>query len=224
MQEPGPLPPLKRPDASAAQPSARIKAASRRLRTRKLLAAAKLVIGYIAVMAAVPASARVVPFLAVTALAAGFWWLNRPGERLEVRETVLDARSSWRDLEGKWQPGPARRFGAVRQAMGELKREHDGMPDQREREIRTLTQSRRQQQMQAHLEGFEIATAKIAGVGKGKVATLLSYGIETAADIQQGRIEAVPGFGPKTASSLVLFRKACEAAFRFDADRAVNRR
>ncbi len=224
MQEPGPLPPLKRPDASAAQPSARIKAASRRLRTRKLLAAATLVIGYIAVMAAVPASARVVPFLAVTALAAGFWWLNRPGERLEVRETVLDARSSWRDLEGKWQPGPARRFGAVRQAMGELKREHDGMPDQREREIRTLTQSRRQQQMQAHLEGFEIATAKIAGVGKGKVATLLSYGIETAADIQQGRIEAVPGFGPKTASSLVLFRKACEAAFRFDADRAVNRR
>ncbi len=222
IQEPGPLTPLKRPDASAVDPSPRIKAASRRLKARKLLAAATLVIGYLLVLAVVPAPARGMPFLAVTALAAGFWWFNRSIESAEVRETLVDVRSSWSELEGRWVPGPGRGFGAVRQVLGELKREHDGIPQQREREIRALTQNRRQQQLQAHLEGFEIATARIPGVGRGKVATLLSYGIETAADIDQGRIEAVPGFGPKTASSLALFRKACEASFRFDVDRAVE--
>ncbi len=35
------------------------------------------------------------------------------------------------------------------------------------------------------------------------------------------RIDAVPGFGPKTAASLLAFRQACEASFRFDAGRAV---
>ncbi len=59
------------------------------------------------------------------------------------------------------------------------------------------------------------------GVGRAKVATLLSYGIETASDIDQARIEAIPGFGPRTAANMLAFRQACAAAFTFDAGRAV---
>ena len=48
--------------------------------------------------------------------------------------------------------------------------------------------------------------AKIAGIGKSLKMTLISYGIETAADITTKAIIAVPGFGPKLAADLVKWR------------------
>ena len=96
------------------------------------------------------------------------------------------------------------------------------MPEQRTREMQGLASHRRHEQLQAHLETFEIATAKVPGVGRAKVATLLSFGIETAADVDPARVEAVPGFGPKTAAALVAFRQACEASFHYDANLAIT--
>ena len=221
VPDPGPLPSLRRPDASRATPSAKAQAAARRLRARKLRAAAALVLGVALTLAVVPAAASIVPLLAVLVVAAALWWLPRSRDVAEVREVLEDARSLWSDLERKWLPGPATRFAATRQDLAALKREHDTMPDQRARDMQSLTSGRRGQQLKAHLEAFEISSAKVPGVGRAKVATLLSFGIETAADIEQSRIEAVPGFGPKTAAALVAFRAACEASFQFDDARTV---
>ncbi len=121
-----------------------------------------------------------------------------------------------------WRPAPAAvSFGATRQKLAEVKREHDGLSGERERQMRALTANRQQQQLIVHLEGFELATAKISGLGKAKIATLLSYGIETVADFDPARLAAVPGFGPKTIASMLVYRKQCEASFSFDASRSV---
>ncbi len=221
VPDPGPLPSLLRPDASSATPSPKVQAAARRRRNGKIRAVAALLVGVALTLALVPATFLTVPLSAVLVLAAGLWWLPRPREIAEAREVLADARSLWSDLERKWAPGPATRFAATRQELAGLKREHDAMPDQRAREMHSLASDRRGQQLKAHLESFEIAAAKVPGVGRAKVATLLSFGIETAADIERSRIEGVPGFGPKTAASLIAFRAACEASFRFDNARAV---
>ena len=222
VPDPGPLPPLPRPAARSAKPSARAQAAARRLRGRNLLAVATFIVAVASVLAVVPPVSSPAPLLAVFALAAGcFWWLQRPRERAEARASLQDARALWAELEGKWAPGPAARFAATRQALAEIKREHDALPERRTREMQALASDRRQHQLRAHLESFEIATAKVPGVGRAKAASLLSYGIETAADVEQARIEAIPGFGPRTAAALVAFRQACEASFRFDGSRAV---
>ena len=221
VPDPGPLPPLARPDSSSVRPSPRSLAAARQLRGRKMLSVAALVAGVALVLALVAPSSRVVPLMAVAALAAGLWWLRRVPEVGEATEVLEDARSLWSELEGRWKPGPGSRFAAIRQALAELKREYDGIPERRSREMQALASDRRHQQLKAHLEEFEIATSRVPGIGRAKVATLLSYGIETAADVERSRIEAVPGFGLKTAASLVAFRQACEASFRFDSSRAV---
>ncbi len=220
VPEPPPLPPLA-PPTPRATASPRMQAAAARLMARKVAAAAILVLGGIVSLATLPGSVLPIALLAVLALAAACWRLYRPQEVAEARATLDDARADWAKLAAKWQPGPAARFAPVRQSLADMKREYDAMPDRRSRELHGLTADRRQQQLQAHLEGFEIATAKVPGIGRAKVAALLSYGIETAADIDQARIEAVPGFGPKTAAALVAFRQGCEAAFRFDAARTV---
>ena len=221
LAEPGPLPELLLPDPAAVQRSPRIGAAAVVMRFRKVAALGTVALG-VALAAAVPPGA-ILPLLATAAaLAAGLWWLRRPAEIAEARDRLADTRALWAELVHDWTPGPAARFHATRQALAAFKREHDGMPRQREVELKGLAANRRQQQFRAHLEAFGIASARIPGVGKAKVATLLSYGVETAADIEPARIEAIPGFGPRTAANMVAFRQACEAAFRFDAARAVE--
>ncbi len=221
LQDPGPMPVLRRPDASMARPSAMAAAAGRRLRNRKLAAAAILVAGTALVVGMASYTSRVFPLLAWALLAIGCWRWPRLADQDRIRSRLAQVRSRWRDLDETWAPGPAARFAATRQSLGELKREHDGLTERREREMRVLAANRRQDQLKRHLEAFEIASAKIQGIGKGKVAALLSYGIETAADIKEARVLAVPGFGAKTVANMLAFRRACEAAFRFDGSRAV---
>ena len=122
----------------------------------------------------------------------------------------------------KWKPGPGARFAPTRQALAVLKREADGMAGASAGGAAHARHRPQAAAIAAHLESYEIANAKIPGVGKAKVATLLSYGIETAADIDEARITAIAGFGPRTAANMLAFRKPCEAAFRFDANRAVE--
>ncbi len=221
LAEPGPLGELLLPDPAAVEPSARMRAAAHRIRNGALLAVAVLVLGTVLSLVAIPADLALPGCAAVVVAAAALWWLRRPREVAEARARLADTRALWSGLASRWQPGPATRFAPAKRALAELKREHDTMAGQRDAELRGLAANRQQQQLRAHLEAAEIASARIAGVGKAKVATLLSYGIETAADIDRARIEAIPGFGPRTAANMLAFRQACEAGFRFDATRAV---
>ena len=222
VPEPGPMPDLPLPDPASARPSPRIRAAARRLRMQKGGAVAIAVLGLAVILAAVPAADEVALSASVLALAACVWWLGRPAEVAEARANLAEVRALWSGLVGKWKPGPGARFTPLRRSLAAMKGEHDGMAAHREAELRSLAADRRRQQLQAHLESHEIASAKIPGVGKAKVATLLSYGIETAADIEEARITAIAGFGPRTAANMLAFRQACEAAFRFDANRSVE--
>lgn len=218
---PGPMPELLLPDPASVQASARMRAAGRRIRNGAILAGAVFVLGVALAILAVPPDLALPLGMAAAVLAAALWWLQRPREVTEARARLAEARTLWSGLAARWQPGPVTRFAAAKTKLAGLKREYDTMPGQREAELRSLAANRRQQQLRAHLEAYEIASAKIPGVGKAKIATLLSYGIETAADIDRARVEAISGFGPRTAANMLAFRQACEAAFRFDDKRAV---
>ena len=221
LDDPGPLPRLRAPDGLFAQPAARMLAAGRRLRRGLILGGAVVAALALIVFAALPAGDTPAPLAMLAVLAAIGWRLLRPREMTEARAALAAARALWVQVETQWVPGPAAKFAAGREKLAELKREYDTMAAQRERELQAMAANRKQEQFRLHLESFEIASAKIANVGKAKVATLLSYGIETAADIVAARIEAIPGFGPRTAANMLAFRQGCEASFRFNPARAV---
>lgn len=83
-------------------------------------------------------------------------------------------------------------------------------------EIMRLKHTREARQLASFLDRFLIRRANISGIGPAKAATLASYGIETAADITQRAVMAVPGFGEAMTAKLMLWRRGHEAKFRYN--------
>ncbi len=99
------------------------------------------------------------------------------------------------------------------QSLQKAKAEYASLPNEEASQRRTYVEQRRAKQLHAYLEHMEIRNARIKGIGPAKLAALLSFGIETAADVQHGRVLAVPGFGPSTSQGLLRWKAWLEARF-----------
>lgn len=84
------------------------------------------------------------------------------------------------------------------------------------RELKLMRSSREARQRQAYLDGFSIRRASISGIGPTRTATLISFGIETAADVTQSAIMRIPGFGYSLTADLMAWRHGLEARFRYN--------
>lgn len=84
------------------------------------------------------------------------------------------------------------------------------------RELMVMKSNRESRQRQAYLDRFSIRRANIPGIGPAKTATLISFGIETAADVNQSAVLRVPGFGDVMTSKLVAWRRGHESQFKYD--------
>jgi DNA-binding helix-hairpin-helix protein with protein kinase domain len=84
------------------------------------------------------------------------------------------------------------------------------------RELARLKSTRESRQRETFLDRFPIRSAKIAGIGPAKTATLASFGIETAADVNVNAVRAVPGFGDAMTAKMMTWRRGHEAKFRYN--------
>ncbi|WP_338828331.1 topoisomerase DNA-binding C4 zinc finger domain-containing protein [Bradyrhizobium sp. 27S5] len=84
------------------------------------------------------------------------------------------------------------------------------------RDLANLRSTRESRQRDAFLDRFTIRSAKINGVGPAKTATLASFGIETAADVNETAVRAVPGFGEAMTARMISWRRGHEAQFRYN--------
>src|SRR5690606_10583460 len=84
------------------------------------------------------------------------------------------------------------------------------------RALMVVKSNRESRQRQAYLDRFSVRRANISGIGPAKTATLISFGIETAADVNRSTILRVPGFGDVMTDKLVAWRNRHESRFRYD--------
>ena len=139
-------------------------------------------------------------------------------------EFVLAKRQWYQELEG-WH----RRVGLAelherRQRLTEAKERYVTLQDGQRRQIQEYRTQRRERQLHSYLEGFDVARARIKGIGHAKLAALASYGLDTAADMRYERITNVPGFGDALAQRLLEWRQRHEARFVFSsADNVADR-
>ncbi len=119
------------------------------------------------------------------------------------------------------QPAARPTFAELKESLVQAKRTYDDLPNERARRLERLRQNLRNSQVHEHLDGFQIRNAKIGGIGKGRIATLQSYGIETAADLDPSKLASVQGFGPARIAGLMAWRQLCAQSFRFDPSRDV---
>lgn len=88
--------------------------------------------------------------------------------------------------------------------------------DKLARELMVMKSNRESRQRQAYLDRFSIRGANISGIGPVKTATLISFGIETAADVTQKAVRRVPGFGDVMTGKLMAWRRGHESRFKYD--------
>jgi DNA-binding helix-hairpin-helix protein with protein kinase domain len=141
------------------------------------------------------------------------------------RLAVTAAEGQFNQANAEWQRRAS--DASFRQAQSEfqaLRAVFVEIPAKRIRALDQLKRDQRQLQLERFLDGFEIDSARINGIGPGRKRTLESYGIETAADVVERRLEAVPGFGPKMIARLMSWRRTIEAKFVFNPSRGIDPR
>ena len=84
------------------------------------------------------------------------------------------------------------------------------------REVMKLKSNRESRQRQAYLDRFSVRRANISGIGPAKTATLISFGIETAADVNRSAVMQVPGFGEVMTGKLVTWQRRHDSRFKYD--------
>ena len=135
--------------------------------------------------------------------------------RQEIKKKATDAVSRWQNIQNNWTSYThSKNFDELLSDLQNLREQYDRLPQKRVHSLQTLEANRHQLQLQAHLDRCRISNARIRGIGDAKKAILQSYGIETAADISDHRVLAVPGFGPVLLSTLKTWRNQQERRFR----------
>lgn len=84
-----------------------------------------------------------------------------------------------------------------------------------ESEVEGHSQTRKAAQLAAYLDTFPVDQANLKGIGPATKAHLASYGVNTAADVVDGRIQNVPGVGNALAGKLLEWRRKLEQQFVF---------
>jgi DNA-binding helix-hairpin-helix protein with protein kinase domain len=130
------------------------------------------------------------------------------------------ASSSWSSTEQEWllrtKPDA---FHEKKSELFRVKEQISQLPFVLNQRLQQLKNDQQRIQLEKHLDSFEIENASIEGVGKGRKQILASYGIETAADLNNSKLHGVPGFGPKLTKALTSWRDGLASRFKFDSSR-----
>lgn len=156
--------------------------------------------------------------LAVIGISSRIHSLNK-----DINKKRIDARNQSRNLKSNWSSYTnGNEFQDVSSNLQTLRSQYDQLPQKRLQALHALEANRYKLQLQTHLDSCRISHARIRGIGDARKATLQSYGIETAADIIDYRVLAVPGFGPVNLNNLKQWRSQQERRFVYDPNKGID--
>lgn len=144
-------------------------------------------------------------------------------ERGERRSAVILAQSKWKEEEQRWKMEAG--DGEFKKKYGEalkLKNVYENLNNEYAKEKQNLQARVKELQLNKFLEKYFIADYSIPRIGVGRKATLASFGIETAKDIEKNRIMAINGFGESLSYELIQWRKQLENRFVYDSAKGIE--
>jgi DNA-binding helix-hairpin-helix protein with protein kinase domain len=141
-----------------------------------------------------------------------------------ARQSVLnDAQAKWNEAEQRWKRDAGDRvFNEQLQGLARLKGQYEALDAEYAQEKQKLQAAIRERQLLKFLDRFFIDDHKIPNIGPGRKATLASFGIETAADIDPLKVLRIKGFGAGLTKELVGWRKRLESRFVFDPTQGID--
>lgn len=214
------------PIGSKAKPSPEIQAVGRKRRIRQF-GGVLIFLGAVGFMiaASVPGSAAFWLLVVSVWVAVRVAKFDDQGLRQRINVRLSSAQQTRRQVEERWHREAVNRpFDELLESLGKLRKDHADMAALRQERLSQLEKNRRSNQLQKFLEQHFIRPGEISGIGPGRVATLASYGIETANDLTRSALRNVPGFGVVLAGSLIAWRQLVESRFVFNPQKGVDPR
>jgi DNA-binding helix-hairpin-helix protein with protein kinase domain len=200
-----------------------IRSAIRTITAKTLAIKSAAVVIFVGTIAVYEPAFFLVPILAVFLYT---WTINNEPLRRErtARQAILnEAQRAWDYASRIWaEQAAADAFKNKLSEFERLKRDHENSRPEYDREKAKLQLTVRQRQLHKFLNSYFINDHTIPNIGPGRKATLVSFGVETAADIDQRRIQKIRGFGSSLTNELVQWRKKVEANFVFDASKGID--
>ena len=230
VADPGQAPILPLPSTLLTMPSPEARAHGAELRRLRKVIHVTLTVGAISALLALPIALAAVAASGILVLIAlGCFGLGFVAYRGRQNNAVLaDAKNRkalaatrLSALRARWQvEAGAAQFTQLHTRLERERQAYQGLPALRQQRLQALTSGARQRQLTLFLQRHRIASATIPNIGPGRKATLLSFNIETAADVTQTTLLGVPGFGPAMTTKLLAWRATIESRFVFNGQRA----
>jgi DNA-binding helix-hairpin-helix protein with protein kinase domain/predicted RNA-binding Zn-ribbon protein involved in translation (DUF1610 family) len=147
----------------------------------------------------------------------GFAQFFGKGDESRFTNDFQKADQAWAQGLGRWRSnkGPAR-FDALKAELAKARLRYEALAVEERERLAADEGNRRDAQLRNWLEQFQIRRTHFKGIGAGKIATLASFGIETAAEVSSTRLLRIPGFGPINSQPLLEWRRRLEGRFRYD--------
>lgn len=165
--------------------------------------------------------------MALLAYGAAFavWPRVSVEERSAAERAYATANAEWQNALERWRREASRTvFVEKLKSLEAARAQLVDLPNERRRRLAKLEAERESRQRQRYLDRFRIDRASIEGIGPGRTSMLASYGIETAADVNELRIIQIPGFGDVLTRKLVQWRRSHERNFRFNPNEPIDPR
>jgi DNA-binding helix-hairpin-helix protein with protein kinase domain len=108
------------------------------------------------------------------------------------------------------------RYTTAQAALARMAQAWQGLPRLKIEKYQELHRNKRQAQLQQYLQSKPVDSAGVKGIGRGRVAMLSAYGVDTAWDVSPSRVSQVPQFGPVLTDRLVAWRRGVEGMFVYD--------
>jgi Topoisomerase DNA binding C4 zinc finger len=156
--------------------------------------------------------------VAVAVAAAGFFYANQNGDPSSLfRQRFIAIEHEWQAALDQWERRCGiERIEELKASLQNSKSAYENLKREEAERLANYQAQRQALQRNQYLDTFRIRDTKVTGIGPAKLATLASYGIETAADVTPEKVLAVPGFGPINSQPLLQWARECARAFVYD--------
>ncbi|HON51245.1 MAG TPA: hypothetical protein PKW18_04455 [Candidatus Sumerlaeota bacterium] len=154
-------------------------------------------------------------------------------EKIEKRKKTIDeiklsfkmAESEWKEFISQWDKLLKNKRWTFQTKYDELvfaKLQFYDIEKRCEQELKEKNSQKENIQKTRYLDKFRIDCGKVPCIGYVRSSMLASYGIETAADIDQNKIMSIPGFGEVLTYNLLQWRESHEKNFRFNPNEPID--
>lgn len=139
------------------------------------------------------------------------------GHIRNLKDKLETARKEYNNLANILMNDPLRK--SFQQKQSELENARNNylnLPNVKAIKLKQLNDQLKERQLSNYLSHHRLVDVSIKGIGDGRLAMLLSYGIETADDIDYEKVDAIPGFGSSLSISLLEWKDSIQRSFVYN--------